>query len=74
MGESTGRVSSVRVAFLVSDVRPQVNGIVLKRLFVEGTLVRRGQSLYQIDPAPYIAALRNAELVSVEGTKRGTSE
>ncbi len=45
---------------LSSDVRPQVNGIVLKRLFVEGSEVRAGQVLYQIDPAPYRAALDQA--------------
>ena len=37
-------------AYLTSDVRPQVSGIILKRLFVEGALVREGQPLYQIDP------------------------
>ncbi|MBL6937582.1 MAG: efflux RND transporter periplasmic adaptor subunit [Alphaproteobacteria bacterium] len=52
-----GRTESYRV----SDVRPQVNGIVLKRLFTEGGIVTAGQSLYQIDPAPYIAAFNNAK-------------
>jgi RND family efflux transporter MFP subunit len=37
-------------------VRPQVNGIILKRLFVEGSDVKAGQQLYQIDPAPYQAS------------------
>ena len=41
--------------FLVSDVRPQVNGIIQARLFKEGANVRAGQLLYQIDPAPYRA-------------------
>jgi len=41
--------------FQVSDVRPQVNGIIQARLFVEGADVRAGQLLYQIDPAPYRA-------------------
>ncbi len=41
--------------FLVSDVRPQVNGIIQARLFKEGSNVRAGQLLYQIDPAPYRA-------------------
>jgi membrane fusion protein (multidrug efflux system) len=41
----------------VSDVRPQVNGIIQARLFVEGANVRAGQLLYQIDPAPYRATL-----------------
>jgi membrane fusion protein (multidrug efflux system) len=51
-----GRVSAFRIA----EVRPQVNGVVLKRLFKEGDLVRAGQQLYQIDPAPYQAALASA--------------
>ena len=51
-----GRVNAYRTA----DVRPQVNGIILKRLFVEGSEVRAGQQLYQIDPAPYKAAYDSA--------------
>jgi membrane fusion protein (multidrug efflux system) len=43
-----------------SEVRPQVDGIILKRLFREGETVRAGQTLYQIDPAPYAAAVANA--------------
>lgn len=46
--------------FLISEVRPQVNGIVEKRLFQEGASVRAGQLLYQIDPAPYRAAADQA--------------
>jgi membrane fusion protein, multidrug efflux system len=46
--------------FAVSDVRPQVNGIILHRLFTEGSTVKAGQPLYQIDPAPYQAAYDNA--------------
>jgi membrane fusion protein, multidrug efflux system len=55
--ELPGRVSAFRVA----DVRPQVNGIILKRNFVEGSHVKEGESLYQIDPAPYLAALSSAK-------------
>lgn len=55
--ELPGRV----LAFRVADVRPQVNGIILKRNFVEGSHVKAGESLYQIDPAPYEAALSNAK-------------
>ena len=51
-----GRTSSYRVA----EVRPQVNGVVLKRLFIEGAEVKEGQQLYQIDAAPYQAALDSA--------------
>ena len=54
--ELPGRVAAFRVA----DVRPQVNGIILKRLFVEGSEVKEGQQLYQIDPAPYQATLDSA--------------
>ena len=41
--------------FAVSEIRPQISGIVQKRLFVEGSTVKQGQPLYQIDPAPYRA-------------------
>lgn len=51
--ELPGRVEPVRVA----QVRSRVNGIVLKRQFVEGSEVRAGQALFLIDPAPYQAAL-----------------
>ena len=54
--ELPGRVSAYRIA----EVRPQVNGVILKRLFTEGDLVAAGQQLYQIDPAPYQAALASA--------------
>jgi len=42
-------------------VRPQVNGIILSRPFIEGSTVRQGQVLYQIDPAPYRAAYAQAQ-------------
>jgi membrane fusion protein (multidrug efflux system) len=54
--ELPGRTSAYRVA----EVRPQVNGVVLKRLFKEGDLVTAGQQLYQIDPAPYEATLESS--------------
>ena len=47
-------------AYLVAEVRPQVDGIVLKRLFAEGGLVKQGQPLYQIDDATYRADLNSA--------------
>jgi membrane fusion protein, multidrug efflux system len=56
-----GRVSGYRTA----DVRPQVNGIILKRLFVEGGDVKAGQQLYQIDPAPYQASYDSAVAADV---------
>jgi len=46
---------------LIAEIRPQVNGLVLKRLFTEGTDVKAGQILYQIDPAPFQAELDRAE-------------
>jgi membrane fusion protein (multidrug efflux system) len=48
-------------AYLTSDVRPQVSGIILKRLFVEGALVHEGQPLYRIDPSLYRAAVGQAQ-------------
>jgi membrane fusion protein (multidrug efflux system) len=54
--ELPGRVEALRVA----QVRARVNGVVLKRLFVEGSDVKAGQALFQIDPAPYQAALDSA--------------
>jgi membrane fusion protein (multidrug efflux system) len=48
-------------AYLTSDVRPQVSGVILKRLFTEGGLVREGQPLYLIDPALYRAAVGQAQ-------------
>ena len=54
--ELPGRVSPVRSA----DVRPQVSGVLLKRLFKEGAVVVAGQQLYEIDPAPYEAALASS--------------
>jgi membrane fusion protein, multidrug efflux system len=54
--ELSGRTS----ANMVAEVRPQVSGIILKRLFTEGSDVKAGQTLYQIDAAPFQAALDNA--------------
>ncbi|WP_250481490.1 MULTISPECIES: efflux RND transporter periplasmic adaptor subunit [unclassified Caballeronia] len=55
--ELSGRTS----AFLDAQVRARVDGIVLRREFTEGSLVKAGQRLYKIDPAPYIAQLNNAK-------------
>ena len=43
-------------ASMSAEIRPQISGIVQKRLFTEGALVQAGQALYQIDPAPYTVA------------------
>lgn len=53
-------LSGRTVAFETSEVRPQVSGIVQKRFFKEGALVRAGQTLYQIDPSIYRAAAGEA--------------
>lgn len=55
-------------AYLVAEIRPQVNGLILKRPFVEGAPVKAGDLLYQIDPAPYQAAYdqATAALVTAE--------
>jgi multidrug efflux system membrane fusion protein len=55
--ELPGRTSAFRVA----EVRPQVSGIVLQRSFIEGSDVKAGQPLYQIDPATYQAAYSSAK-------------
>lgn len=54
--ELPGRVS----ASLIAEIRPQVNGIIKSRLFREGSEVKAGDVLYEIDPAPYQAALDSA--------------
>ena len=47
-------------AFKVAEIRPQVSGIIITRLFEEGSDIEEGQQLYQIDPAPYQAAYDSA--------------
>jgi membrane fusion protein, multidrug efflux system len=63
--ELPGRTS----AYLVAEIRPQVNGIIQKRLFEEGSDVRAGKVLYQIDPAPFQAAYDNAA-ANLSGMRR----
>lgn len=55
--ELPGRTSS----YLVAEIRPQVNGLIKSRLFREGTSIKAGDLLYQIDPAPYQAAYDQAK-------------
>jgi len=55
--ELTGRTA----AFETSEVRPQVSGVIKARRFTEGGLVRQGQTLYEIDPSLYRAAVAQAE-------------
>src|SRR5512140_788818 len=54
--ELPGRTSP----FMIAEVRPQVSGIIQKRIFTEGSDVKAGQVLYQIDPSTYQAALASA--------------
>jgi len=54
--ELPGRTSSCMVA----EIRPQVNGLIQKRLFAEGSEVKAGQLLYEIEPAPFKAAVNSA--------------
>jgi membrane fusion protein (multidrug efflux system) len=55
--ELPGRTS----AYLIAEIRPQVSGLIQKRLFREGSDVKARQVLYQIDPAPFQSALDNAK-------------
>ncbi len=64
----TAELPGRTVPYAISDIRPQVSGIILKRLFTEGSDVKAGQILYQIDPAPYRAAYDNA-IANLESTK-----
>ncbi|MEJ5978176.1 efflux RND transporter periplasmic adaptor subunit [Novosphingobium sp. PS1R-30] len=54
--ELPARITALRTA----EVRPQIAGVILKRLYAEGALVRQGQPLYQIDPSLYRAAAQQA--------------
>ncbi|WP_244624639.1 efflux RND transporter periplasmic adaptor subunit [Sphingomonas sp. So64.6b] len=68
--ELGGRVT----AYQSAEVRPQVSGIVRKRLFTEGSIVRQGQTLYQIDPSLYVAATNEARanLASAQANAEAT--
>lgn len=57
VNELPGRVSAAETA----EVRPQINGVIRRRLFAEGGFVRAGQLLYEIEDAPYRAALGQAQ-------------
>lgn len=68
--ELSGRTS----AYQTSEVRPQVSGIIRRRLFVEGSLVHKGQTLYEIDPSLYRAATAqaSANLASAQANAEAT--
>jgi membrane fusion protein (multidrug efflux system) len=60
--ELPGRLTAHRIA----DIRPQVSGLITKRLFTEGDMVKAGQQLYQIDPKPYQASLDSARATAAK--------
>jgi len=55
--ELPGRTSP----YVIAEIRPQINGLIQKRLFTEGSDVKAGQVIYQIDPAPFQAELDRAK-------------
>lgn len=57
----TAELPGRAVAYRKAELRPQVSGIIDKRLFIEGAEVNAGDQLYQIDPAKYKAAVQNAQ-------------
>lgn len=57
----TNELSGRTTAFRIAEIRPQVSGIILKRNFKEGSDIKAGASLYQIDPATYQAEYDNAK-------------
>lgn len=69
----TTELAGRTVAFETSEVRPQVSGLIQARLFTEGSIVRQGQTLYQIDPSLYQAASAEAaaNVVSARATEAG---
>lgn len=71
LNELPGRISAVETA----EVRPQISGVIRRRLFQEGGYVRAGQLLYEIDDAPYRAALAQAQgsLASANATINSTN-
>ncbi|AUV51511.1 MULTISPECIES: efflux RND transporter periplasmic adaptor subunit [Raoultella] len=70
ISELTGRTT----ASLSAEVRPQVGGIIQKRLFTEGDRVKAGQALYQIDPASYRAAYNEAAAALKQAQSLVTSD
>lgn len=70
----TSKLPGRVVPFEIAEIRPQVGGIILSRLFKEGSSVNKGDSLYQVDPAPLQAELDRAtgSLVKVEAAAEST--
>ncbi|WP_311269633.1 efflux RND transporter periplasmic adaptor subunit [Sphingobium sp. WCS2017Hpa-17] len=71
LNELPGRIVAVETA----EVRPQISGVIRRRLFQEGGYVRVGQLLYEIDDAPYRAALAQAQgsLANAQAAIRSTA-
>lgn len=71
MTELPGRINALRTA----EVRPQITGVIVQRLFQEGSIVRQGQPLYQIDPSLYRAAVNqaSANLASAQASAEAAS-
>ncbi len=67
VSQLTGRTT----ASLSAEVRPQVGGIIQKRLFTEGDMVKAGQALYQIDPSSYRATWNEAAAALETGPGAG---
>jgi membrane fusion protein (multidrug efflux system) len=67
--ELVGRLASTRIA----EVRARVAGIILKRVYTEGTDVKQGQVLFQIDPAPLLAALHAQEAALAQAKANATN-
>jgi membrane fusion protein (multidrug efflux system) len=71
LNELPGRIAAVET----SEVRPQISGVIRRRLFTEGSMVRAGQVLYEIEDAPYRAALAQAQgsLANAQATINATA-
>src|SRR5690606_33715853 len=71
----TAELPGRTVAYRIAEVRPQVDGIILDRLFEEGARVEAGQPLYQVHPASYQAKVKAAEaaLARAEATLQSSS-
>lgn len=67
--ELPGRTSP----YLIAEIRPQVSGLIQKRLFTEGSDVKAGEELYKIDPAPFQAAMDHAE-ATLEASRKAADQ
>ena len=67
--ELPGRIAPTRVA----DVRPRVSGIVVERLFSQGSEVKAGDPLYKIDPRPFEVEVQSNEAALAQGRGRARS-